>query len=70
MMPPFDVGPVGRMFVATGPTGGVFGVGAKELHRRRVFNEDGAYCWNELHTVDHDAARCSMGRSSGTSSPR
>ena len=63
MMPPFDVGPVGRMFVATDPTGGVFGVWeAKEHIGAGVFNEDGAYCWNELHTVDYDAARVFYGQ--------
>lgn len=58
MMPPFDVGDVGRMFIATDPAGAAFGVWEAKSHNGAgVFNEDGAYCWNELHTLGYDAAR-------------
>ncbi|WP_336082097.1 VOC family protein [Nocardia sp. SSK8] len=56
-MPPFDVLDVGRMFVAADPTGGVFGVWeAKAHHGAGVYNQPGAYCWNELHTSGYDRA--------------
>ena len=57
-MPAFDVGDVGRMFVAVDPSGAAFGVWEAKAHTGAgVFNEDGAYCWNELHTLNYDAAR-------------
>jgi len=50
-MPPFDVLDVGRMFVAADPTGAAFGVWEAKAHTGAgVFNEHGAYNWNELHT--------------------
>ncbi|MFE3544708.1 VOC family protein [Nocardia sp. NPDC059177] len=56
-MPPFDVLDVGRMFVAADPTGGVFGVWEAKAHRGAgVYNQPGAYCWNELHTPGYDQA--------------
>ncbi len=58
MMPPFDVLDVGRMFVAADPTGGRFGVWQAGTHAgAAVYNEHGAYCWNELHTRDYAAAQ-------------
>lgn len=56
-MPPFDVFDAGRMFVAADPTGGVFGVWqAKAHHGAGIYNQPGAYCWNELHTTGYDRA--------------
>ncbi|MGX1776269.1 VOC family protein [Nocardia brasiliensis] len=51
IMPPFDVLDVGRMCVAADPVGAVFGVWEAKAHNgAEIYNEDGAYCWNELHT--------------------
>lgn len=61
-MPPFDVGDLGRMFIADDPTGAVFGVWQATGHNGAgVFNEDGAYCWNELHTTGYEAAKAFYG---------
>jgi len=58
MMPPFDVMDVGRMFVAADPTGAVFGVWEAKAHTGAgVFNEHGAYSWNEVHTRDYARAQ-------------
>ncbi|WP_406281464.1 VOC family protein [Nocardia sp. NBC_00881] len=58
MMPQFDVLDVGRMFVAADPTGAVFGVWEAKAHGGAgVYNEPGAYCWNELHTDDYKQAQ-------------
>jgi predicted enzyme related to lactoylglutathione lyase len=57
-VPPFDVMDVGRMLVATDPTGATFGVWQAARHTGAgVYNEHGAYCWNELHTRDYAAAQ-------------
>ncbi|NMN97377.1 VOC family protein [Antrihabitans stalactiti] len=57
-MPPFDVLDVGRMFVAADPTGGVFGVWEAKAHTGAgIYNEHGAYCWNELHTREYAKAQ-------------
>jgi len=70
MMPAFDVGDVGRMFVAVDPSGAVFGVWEAKAHTGAgVVNEDGAYCWNELHTLNYDAARDFYAKPSATPSP-
>ncbi|MFD3701871.1 VOC family protein [Nocardia sp. NPDC058658] len=56
-MPPFDVLDVGRMFIAADPAGGVFGVWEAKAHNGcGVFNQNGAYYWNELHTPAYDQA--------------
>ncbi|WP_174185201.1 VOC family protein [Nocardia barduliensis] len=58
MMEPFDVLDVGRMFVAADPTGAVFGVWESKAHTGAgIYNEHGAYCWNELHTGDYKQAQ-------------
>jgi hypothetical protein len=58
LMAPFDVMDVGRMFVATDPTGAAFGVWeAKSMPGAGVYNEPGAYTWNEVQTRDFDAAK-------------
>ncbi|WP_067699434.1 VOC family protein [Nocardia jejuensis] len=50
-MPPFDVLDVGRMSIAADPGGAVFGLWEAKAHTGAgVYNEPGAYCWNELHT--------------------
>jgi len=57
-MPAFDVMDVGRMLVAADPTGAAFGVWEAGAHiGAGVFNETGAYCWNEVHTRDYAAAK-------------
>lgn len=57
-MPPFDVMDVGRMFVAADSAGAAFGVWEAKAHNGAgVYNEDGAYCWNELHTRDYETAK-------------
>jgi predicted enzyme related to lactoylglutathione lyase len=58
IVPTFDVMQFGRMFVATDPVGAVFAVWqAKEHNGAAVYNEHGAYGWNELHTRDIEAAK-------------
>lgn len=58
LMPPFDVMDVGRMFVASDPSGAVFGVWEAKVHTGTgIYNEDGTVTWNELHTLEYDAAR-------------
>ena len=57
-MAPFDVMDVGRMFVAADPTGAVFGVWEARAHTGAgVYNEPGAYTWNELQTRDYKAGQ-------------
>jgi predicted enzyme related to lactoylglutathione lyase len=57
MVPPMDVGPVGRMIVAQDPTGAVFGVWQyKDFFGAQVVNEPGALTWNECNTKDVPAA--------------
>ncbi|WP_019932784.1 VOC family protein [Nocardia sp. BMG111209] len=58
LAPPFDVLGAGRMVVAADTTGGVFsGWQARDHHGAGVFNEHGAYTWNELHTRELDTAK-------------
>ncbi|AHH22264.1 putative antigen [Nocardia nova SH22a] len=57
-VPPMDVMDVGRMSVAADPTGAVFGIWQPEEHKGAgIYNEPGAYCWNELHTRDYATAQ-------------
>lgn len=57
-MPPFDVMDVGRMTVAADSTGAAFGVWQAGAHTGAgIFNEDGTYTWNELHTRDFQGAK-------------
>ena len=52
---PFDVLDVGRMAVAADPSGAVFGVWESKLHTgANIYNENGAYVWNEVHTLAYD----------------
>ncbi|WP_183095378.1 VOC family protein, partial [Nocardioides stalactiti] len=61
-MDPFDVeteqGKHGRMFFATAPDGASFGVWEAAGHiGAGIYNEPGAYAWNELHSHDLDKAK-------------
>jgi predicted enzyme related to lactoylglutathione lyase len=58
VLPPGDVGPLGRMFLAADPTGAVFGVWqAGEHFGAGVVNEPGGLSWEDLRSHDPDAAR-------------
>lgn len=71
MVPPMDVGTLGRMAVATDPTGAVFGVWEhKDFFGATVVNEPGALTWNECNTRDAEAASTFYGAAFDlTSSP-
>ncbi|MFJ9411161.1 VOC family protein [Streptomyces sp. NPDC101393] len=57
MMPGMDVMTLGRLSVASDPTGAVFGLWqAKDFPGAGIVNEPGAIIWNELDTSDTDAA--------------
>jgi predicted enzyme related to lactoylglutathione lyase len=57
LAPVMDVMTLGRMAVASDPTGAVFGVWqAKDFAGAGIVNEAGAVVWNELRTGDTDAA--------------
>ena len=57
-MEPFDVMDNGRMFFGTAPDGSTFGVWQAGNHiGAGIYNEPGAYSWNELHSHDLDAAK-------------
>jgi uncharacterized protein len=58
LLEPGDVGPLGRMFIASDPTGAVFGVWQAGTHiGAGVVNEAGGLCWEDLRSSDPDAAR-------------
>jgi uncharacterized protein len=58
LLPPGDVGPLGRMFVAADPTGAVFGVWQAGTHiGAGITNEPGGLAWEDLRSTDPDAAR-------------
>lgn len=58
LQPPMDVPGAGRVMVACDPTAAVFGVWQAGAHKgAEVYNEHGAYCWNELHTRGFDEAK-------------
>jgi uncharacterized protein len=58
LLPPGDVGPLGRMFVAADPTGAVFGVWQHGEHIGASWHsEAGGLTWEDLRTPDPDAAR-------------
>jgi uncharacterized protein len=58
LLPPGDVGPLGRMFVAADPTGAVFGVWQAGTHiGAGIVNEPGALTWVDLRSPNPDAAR-------------
>ena len=58
LLSPGDIGPLGRMFVATDPSGAPFGVWQAGEHiGAGVANEPGAITWEDLRTGDPDAAQ-------------
>lgn len=58
MAPPFDVIHSGRMAGAMDTSGAAFGIWKASTHiGAQRFNEQGAPCWNELHTRQYDAAK-------------
>lgn len=58
LAPPFDALDHGRMAVAADPSGAAFVLWqAGSFTGAQVFNEPGAYCWNELHTRDYEGAQ-------------
>lgn len=62
LLPPGDIGPLGRMFVATDPSGAPFGVWQAGEHiGAGIANEPGAMTWEDLRTRDPVAARVFFG---------
>jgi len=58
LMPPGDVGPMGRMFIAADPTGASFGVWqAKAMIGAGIANQPGGLTWEDLHSTDAATAR-------------
>jgi predicted enzyme related to lactoylglutathione lyase/uncharacterized protein YndB with AHSA1/START domain len=58
MVPPGDVGPLGRMFIAADPAGAVFGVWQAGTHiGAGLVNEPGGITWEDLRSGDPDTAR-------------
>jgi uncharacterized protein len=58
LLEPGDVGPIGRMCIATDPTGAPFGVWQAGEHiGAGLVNEPGGLTWEDLHTTDPDSAR-------------
>jgi predicted enzyme related to lactoylglutathione lyase len=58
LMPPHDVGTLGRTFIAADPTGARFGVWQAGTHIGAcVVNEPGALTWEDLRSPAPDAAR-------------
>ena len=56
--PVFDVLDAGRMAVLADPTGAVFAIWQAKSHLGAgVYNQPGAYVWNELHTRDYRSAQ-------------
>jgi uncharacterized protein len=57
-LPPGDVGPLGRMFIAADPTGATFGVWQAGTHiGAGAVNQPGGLTWEDLRSSDPDAAR-------------
>lgn len=62
VLPPGDVGPLGRMLIASDPTGASFGVWEAGTHiGARLVNEPGGLTWDDLRSPDPDAARAFYG---------
>jgi len=62
VMPPMDVGALGRMLIASDPSGGVFGVWAAGEHiGASLVNEPGGLAWEDLRSTDPAAARAFYG---------
>lgn len=62
LVPPGDVGPNGRMVIASDPTGAVFGVWqAGVMIGASAVNEPGGITWEDLRSPDPDSARTFYG---------
>ena len=58
LLPPGDVGPLGRLCVAADPTGAVFGVWQAGGHiGTELHSEPGGMTWEDLRTPDPDTAQ-------------
>jgi uncharacterized protein len=58
LLPPGDVGSLGRMFLATDPTGAAFGVWQAGEHLGAgIVNQPGGLTWEDLRSSDPSAAR-------------
>ncbi len=58
LVPPGDIGPLGRMLVASDPAGGVFAVWQAGTHiGSSLVNEPGGITWEDLRSTDPDLAR-------------
>lgn len=58
IVPPFDVGPQGRMAVAVDPTGAAFGLWQAGIHTGTTrYNEAGALSWEEAWVTDFERAQ-------------
>lgn len=58
LLPTGDVGPLGRMLIASDPSGGVFGVWQAGSHiGAGLVNEPGGLSWEDLRSTDPLAAR-------------
>jgi hypothetical protein len=58
ILPPGDVGPIGRLCIAADPTGAVFGVWQAGDHLgAELHSEPGGLAWEDLRSPDPDAAR-------------
>ena len=58
LLPPGDVGPLGRLFIAADPTGATFGVWQAGTHLGAgITSEPGSLVWEDLRSPDPDAAR-------------
>jgi predicted enzyme related to lactoylglutathione lyase len=58
LVPPGNVGPLGRMIAAADPTGAVFGVWQAGTHiGAGIVNEPGGMTWEDLRSPDPDTAR-------------
>lgn len=58
LLPPGEVGGLGRLLIATDPTGAVFGAWQALSHiGAGVVNQPGGMTWEDLRTTDPDTAR-------------
>jgi predicted enzyme related to lactoylglutathione lyase len=58
LLPPGDVGPLGRMLIAADPTGASFGVWQAGTHiGAGAVNQPGGLTWEDLRSPDPEAAR-------------
>ena len=61
LLPPGDVGPLGRLCVAADPTGAVFGVWQAGGHLgAELHSEPGGITWEDLRTPDPDTVKRSL----------